>query len=38
MGAFNRALVESSYSWDSVIERLEAIYHESLIQPTPAVP
>jgi glycosyltransferase involved in cell wall biosynthesis len=38
MGAFNRALVESSYSWDSVIERLEAIYHQSLDPPRRKAP
>jgi glycosyltransferase involved in cell wall biosynthesis len=28
MGSFNRALVESHYSWDAVIDELESVYDE----------
>jgi 1,4-alpha-glucan branching enzyme len=35
MGKFNRALVESSYSWESIIQRLEAIYHQ-IVEAPPA--
>jgi glycosyltransferase involved in cell wall biosynthesis len=28
MGAFNRALVERRYSWDAVLDQLEAVYEE----------
>jgi glycosyltransferase involved in cell wall biosynthesis len=28
MGAFNRALVERRYSWDAVVDQLEAVYEE----------
>jgi len=30
MGEYNRRLVESNYSWDAVISRLESIYYEVL--------
>jgi hypothetical protein len=28
MGSFNRVLVERHYSWDAVIDELEAVYDE----------
>lgn len=34
MGRYNRALVESTYSWDAVIDQLEAVYDE--VAPVPA--
>jgi L-malate glycosyltransferase len=36
MGSFNRALVESTYSWDAVMDQLEAVYDE--VAPAPPSP
>jgi glycosyltransferase involved in cell wall biosynthesis len=32
MGAFNRRLLEGTYSWDQVVEQLESVYQTVLIR------